>query len=1148
MRRLAVLVPLALGACSGSAPFEGLAAAAQTGGPQVVFDLSRRPLPEIPFPNDLATRPDPGSPTGLRVNASLVAPTQLEQSVRARLDQLEGFGTFAPISVAFDLDHPLDILDLYNRQNNSDPADDGVYVVDLVTGETTPLDFNGGHFPYTLNNPAQYFLNDPLTGAYNLLFPVSGPAPNFFQPAAPHTTVRQQADDLITFYERATNTLVLRPVIPLRQERRYAVVLTDRIHGTDGKAISSPHSGINHAAQTAELKPLLGLLPAGTRLEHVAYTWAFTTQSTTRDLEMIYRGLHGAGPLAPLSIQYPVQQGNSQGNGYGTLLNVLQERGAFDPANPSSNLGDYILPVASLTPLLNDPDVKKLLLGSNDQAVQALLATFKYVDYFVSGTFISPSFLDVQTVGEPADQAFQIDPATGAARTQNATVTFIMAVPKERPEVGHLAPFPVVIAGHGYQSTRIEHVLGFGGTFAKFGLATIAIDAYGHGIGIDPVLEAFGRLKAHQYGLDAFADAVFRGRARDLDYDGIKDPGGDFWTADTFHTRDVVRQSVVDWMQLVRLLRSFDGHGAMLLGGALPLAGDFNDDGIPDVGGPPLWPADVCPGTCTALNQGVTCSPGANGRIFCGGQANPGGDLFVFGISLGGILSGILPAVEPAIVAAAPASGAGGLADVGIRSTLDQVVQAVFLELFGPLFATCPFSASSGPTDAQTGMSLGACSAGASDAQNMLVLVVQDVNRERDIPIAPLTLQPGQGVMVRNLAQTTAAADCSAGQKIDGCSYGVADAQGQLRLPIAADWPSLTATRTQRGAGQVDLVKVQVLQPGDPLQVIVSGQVIDKFQVATRFYGVDYKPLDPLVSPARGYGTSRNTPEFRRLMQLSQLILEPGDPVNYAPYYFQQFGSTPNAGRSRDCLTPDNAQYSCNPANALVIATSGDPGVPVNTGIALARAAGLVEMTQPDPAYGIPVDQVLVRSGAVEGVPGTHRFDDPLGGVFAALPGHVRCDSGSTCSGDVLIDPTGYSCDANGANCTDQLGAPRLSPPLRQQLTRASGGMVSCPVSTRSQIASGCWSTNASSCAASAPATASGPATSGPGISALLIPYLNREGQHGFLNPQPQKPFDMDQFMANVVGRYFECRGTELHFEKCQQDLASCPWIPAPPP
>ena len=66
-------------------------------------------------------------------------------------------------------------------------------------------------------------------------------------------------------------------------------------------------------------------------------------------------------------------------------------------------------------------------------------------------------------------------------------------------------------------------------------------------------------------------------------------------------------------------------------------------------------------------------------------------------------------------------------------------------------------------------------------------------------------------------------------------------------------------------------------------------------------------------------------------------------------------------------------------------------------------------------------------------------------------------------------------------------------------------------------------------------------------VSALLLPYLNRIGQHGFASPQPDKPFNMDQFMANLIGRFFECRGHELHFEPCQQDLASCPWIPQPP-
>jgi len=138
--------------------------------------------------------------------------------------------------------------------------------------------------------------------------------------------------------------------------------------------------------------------------------------------------------------------------------------------------------------------------------------------------------------------------------------------------VGHRAPFPVVIAGHGYRRRASRHVLGF-----RRHLRQVRAGDHRHRRlrarhRIDPVLEAFGRLKAHQYGLDAFADAVFRGRARDLDYDGIKGPRRRFLDRGHFHTRDVVRQSVVDWMQLVRLLRSFDGHGAMLLGGALPLA------------------------------------------------------------------------------------------------------------------------------------------------------------------------------------------------------------------------------------------------------------------------------------------------------------------------------------------------------------------------------------------------------------------------------------------------------------------------------------------------------------------------------------------------------------------------------------------------
>jgi hypothetical protein len=1124
--RRAALFALVLAACNGGAPFEGLAPTVDRNGPKVVFEPLTKPFPEIPFPNDVATIVDQSARTGLRINVNLAAPTQLERNVRSLLDTLDGFGTFAPITVSFDRD--IDFRDLYARQNDGDPTNDGVYLVDLLTGALTPVDLNGGHFPYALNNPSQYFINDPHTNAFNLLFPVDGPFPNFFNLGLPHTTVRQQSDDLVTFYEIATHTLIVRPIFPLQQEHRYAVVLTTRIKDTAGNPISSPWSGINHAAQTTELQPLLQHLPPGTSLSDIAVTWAFTTQSTTTDLELIRRGMRQIGPYASLALAYPVAAGDAEAR-IAALINVLQERGPFVAGQPGSpNRSDYILPTTAcaappstpncLKALLDDPEISSLLVSGDPATIAALEDTLQYVDYLVSAAFVSPSFINTNS-GAPQDQSFQIDPVTGQIRAQPEVFPFLLAVPKQVAAAGHVAPFPTVIAGHGYGSMRTEEVLGFGGTFAKFGLATIAIDAYGHGVAVDPALELLGRAKAAQYGLAAFADVFFTGRARDLDFDGIKESGGDFWTADAFHTRDTIRQTIVDWMQLVRLLRTFDGTTRMTIANITnAVAGDFNGDGVPDVAGAHTFP-------------NIVYAPDGTTRIYQKGAVNPGADLFNFGVSLGGILSAILPAVEPEIVASVPVSAGGGLSDVALRTNISQVVQAVFLETFGPFVTTCGWSPSSGPHNDLL-MPQGACNASAPDATPMLVMVVQDVNRERDIPIAPMTLAERDVVTVQNLSQ---AADCSA-PGTQGCSAATADKDGNIRLPFSADWPLVEGSETDNPLTAIPDIQVNVISPGDSLRITIahaSGApttVLTTFQQQFTFYGVTYHPGDPLVSVARGYGYTRNTPAFRRLMGLSQLILEPGDPINYAPHYFQ----SPLTAR----LTPDPlSAYFAGPANVMVVATSGDPGVPISTGIALARAAGVVETVTPDPAYGMTDDQVLIKSGVVEGVAATDRFDDPNGGVFAAIgASHVQCDPTSSppCSGDVLIDPTGYACDAGV--CSDRLGAPRLVPPLRDQLTRNSSPPAPCPVSTRTG-ATGCYSIGASACTPNA-----------SGISGLMIPYLNRTGQHGFLNPQPGKPFDLDQFMANVVGRYFECRGRELHFDACQQGLASCPWIPQPPP
>src|SRR5690242_18754658 len=121
---IACCLASAIAACRSSEPFEGLAPAQQTGGARVVFDLTRKPFPEVPFPNDLLTLVDPSTPTGLRLNLSVVAPTQLERDLRGRIDSLNGFGTFAPLTVAFDAE--LDVEDLLAAQNDPNPANHAV--------------------------------------------------------------------------------------------------------------------------------------------------------------------------------------------------------------------------------------------------------------------------------------------------------------------------------------------------------------------------------------------------------------------------------------------------------------------------------------------------------------------------------------------------------------------------------------------------------------------------------------------------------------------------------------------------------------------------------------------------------------------------------------------------------------------------------------------------------------------------------------------------------------------------------------------------------------------------------------------------------------------------------------------------------------
>ena len=105
---IALLTSLVVAGCFSKEP-EAISSApvAQT---TVKMDFAARPLPEIPLPNDLATRFDANSPTKRRINASLIAPARFEAEVRRLIDELDGWGVNQPITIPFT--GPLDIASI----------------------------------------------------------------------------------------------------------------------------------------------------------------------------------------------------------------------------------------------------------------------------------------------------------------------------------------------------------------------------------------------------------------------------------------------------------------------------------------------------------------------------------------------------------------------------------------------------------------------------------------------------------------------------------------------------------------------------------------------------------------------------------------------------------------------------------------------------------------------------------------------------------------------------------------------------------------------------------------------------------------------------------------------------------------------------
>ena len=356
-------------------------------------------------------------------------------------------------------------------------------------------------------------------------------------------------------YDPATNTVYAKPDNVLAQQTRYTLIVTDAVKDTAGAAVV-PDPAFTACTQSqddycsalaAAIAPVSGCIVAAS---------VFTTMSATAWLEHARAIL----PYIPPIVQLAQPQSSFPLADLAGL--TLHEQTGANPVRFS----DFTLPL--------DPT---LLAG---------------VDRLVIGSFRSPSFLEYDRSIRPYPTRPDL-----SVPTDTEEIGFNAILPSlPKPPAG----YPVVIFGHGFGDSRFGGPTAVSPALTRAGYAVIAINAVGHGFGPFSTVTFTNRS-------GGTVTLPTLGRSVDLNSDGNIDSneGCAIVTPIPYGLRDCFRQTVVDLMQLARIVR----------------AGlDLDGDGVPD-----LDPA----------------------RIYYAGQ------------SLGAMYGTIFTALEPAVRAAALNVGGG---------------------------------------------------------------------------------------------------------------------------------------------------------------------------------------------------------------------------------------------------------------------------------------------------------------------------------------------------------------------------------------------------------------------------------------------------------------------------------------------------------
>ena len=781
--------------------------------PHIILEpFSEFGIPLIPFPSNTLTVKDNSSPTGLRLYLSQFVSTELERKEIRFINSLDGFSTIAPIFISFSDDVSLPTV------KSSIPVDsnDSVFLVrfqeividssgkpicrDLDKPELIPFDLGRGFYPLK-RKPIEIFPLDPKSDMDNLIF-------------SKNITETNQE-----FYEIETKTLILRPVVPLKEKSNYAVIITKRLKSTDDKSFNSPFDKPYFPSQKEYLPKILKLLNISE--SDITFFWVFTTKSNS-EIEQSVRNALSDDFVPKIREIYDLSPVDDEDNnnyilsmeGIGKLIELiltdiekLLNGNSTDIASTSPISGQTLIKIPT--------DIDRKLLSLSLKNIKDFLS-FKSVDYIVFGDF----------------KTFD-----------GEIVPFLVSIPKKDKcsnTNANMPPFPVSLIGHGYSGSKL-HSLIFAEYLARNCIAAFGIDAPFHGPeGFLAVLNSenpktffdfsetkesdvlslsnfilkqfipFYEQKLLSEGLkfslnikpsnfttfselreqlieNGFIRAILTGRSQDYDDDGVQDSGAFFFTSDMVATRNLIERYVLDFIYAQKLIDSLSGDGIY--------GGDFNLDGIKDI---------------KTLDEKYEIRTKRIGKIFYAG------------VSMGGIMGSVLAGANPSVKRAVVNVPGGGIVDILPQTNLQPRTSLGFNPLLSSLFG---FTISGKKEKAGGEDKYLITPSDTPRTQNMMNYPFSFLKDIEDMP------SKGDVVVLKNLSTG------------DEKETTVDDNEGFFALSIPAN--------------PQDLLNLSIKNKRNSILL----------NVPFHFSGV---------------GAERNTPRLRFLISLSQLILDSVDPANLA--------------------------------------------------------------------------------------------------------------------------------------------------------------------------------------------------------------------------------------------------------------------------